>query len=212
MQRPIQPPSSYQQQPGTGLPPNPSQYPPRPNTANYRDPPPIEVYTLPDAANFSIPAEVREQYQRDEFGRVLFFTTPPVSSEGGTGVATGHSVRYLAAKARRAEGIAKKRHERDLQKQMEERVTKKARLDAEQRTNQDIEALKKKALSVLEKQLATSIDAELGDAELETLSAAQKAMVERMRAVGVNERKRTESRRVRLGEEVSADDFDNRIT
>jgi chromatin structure-remodeling complex subunit RSC1/2 len=212
MQRPIQPPSSYQQQPGVGMPPNPGQYAQRPTPANYRDPPPIEVYTLPDAANLSIPAEIREQYQRDEFGRVLFFTTPPVSSEATTSTVPGHSVRYLAAKARRAEEIAKKRQERDLQKQMEERVVKKARLDSEKQTEQSIKALKKKALSVLEKQLASSVDAELGDAELESLTAAQKAMVEQMRAVEVNERKRTDIRSVKLGEDVFADDWDNRLT
>ena len=212
MQRPIQPPSSYQQQPSTGVPQNPTQYPPRPNTANYRDPPPIEVYTLPDAANLSIPAEIRERYQRDEFGRVLFFTTPPVASNGNTGEATGHSVRYLAAKARRAEEIAKRRQERDLQKQQEERVAKKARLDAQQHASQDIDALKRKALGVLEKQLAISVDAELGDAELASLTAAQKSIEEKMQAVAVNERKRSELRKVRLGEDVFADDYDNRIT
>ena len=213
LQRPIQPPSSssYQQQSGTGVPANPTQYPPRPNTANYRDPPPIEVYTLPDAANLSIPAEIRGQYQRDEFGRVLFFTTPPVASNGTFGEATGHSVRYLAAKARRAEEISKKRQERDVQKQQEERVAKKARLDTQQQTNQDIETLKRKALSVLEKQLAVSVDAELGDAELASLTAAQRSIEEKLQAVEVGERKRNELRKVRLGEDVFADDYDSRI-
>ena len=213
LQRPIQPPSSssYQQQSGTGVPANPTQYPPRPNTANYRDPPPIEVYTLPDAANLSIPAEIRGQYQRDEFGRVLFFTTPPVASNGTFGEATGHSVRYLAAKARRAEEISKKRQERDVQKQQEERVAKKARLDTQQQTNQDIETLKRKALSVLEKQLAVSVDAELGDAELASLTAAQRSIEEKLQAVEVGERKRNELRKVRLGEDIFADDYDSRI-
>lgn len=213
MQRPAQPPSSYQQpQPGTGASQNQAQYPPRPNPTNYRDPPPIEVYTLPDAANLSIPADIREQYQRDEFGRVLFFTTPPVASEGTTGAATGHSVRYLAAKARRAEEIAKKRQERELQKQQEERVAKKARLDNTEHTNQDIETLKRKALSVLEKQLTTSIDGDLGDSELTSLTAAQKSIEEQMQAVRMNDLKRSEMRKVRLGEDVFADDHDNSLS
>lgn len=95
---------------------------------------------------------------------------------------------------------------------MEERASKKARLDSEMQTEQSIETLKKKALSVLEKQLASSIDTELGDAELESLTAAQKAMMEQMRAVEVNERKRTDIRSVKLGEDVFADDWDNRLT
>ena len=209
--RPLQPPSTYQQPPSSGIPPNPTQYAPRPSTANYRDPPPIEVYALPDQANLSIPPEIREQYQRDEFGRVLFFTTPPVSVENGTGAATGHSVRYLAEKARREETLAKTRQERDLQNQMEERVAKKARLDAEAQTEGDIDALKKKAWSVVERQLAASVDGELGDRELGNLSAAQKAMMEQMRAVEANETKRAEMRKVSLGGSQFADDWDNRV-
>jgi chromatin structure-remodeling complex subunit RSC1/2 len=85
---------------------------------NYRDPPAIEVYTLPDFANFSIPPEIRARYQRDAADRVLFFSTPPLlrggggggssSSEANSSVAIGahlptrHSARYLAAKAQRA--------------------------------------------------------------------------------------------------------------
>lgn len=143
---------------------------------------------------------------------MLFFTAPPVAAEGTTGAATGHSVRYLAAKARRAEEIAKKRQVRDLEKQLEERVTKKARIDSDKQTDHDIEVLKKKTMSVLEKQLATSIDAELSDEELANLTAAQKAMVERMRAMEVNERKRADIRKVRLGDNLFADDWDSRVT
>lgn len=205
--------SSTYQQPSSGIPPNPAQYAPRPNTANYRDPPPIEVYTLPDQANLSIPPEVRERYQRDEFGRVLFFTTPPVATSNNTAgtITGGHSVRYLAAKARRAEELAKKRHERDLQKQAEERVSKKARVEAATETEESIKEMKKKALSVMEQQLATAIDGELEDRDLGNLSAAQKAMVEQIRAVEANETKRAEMRRVKLGEEGFGDDWDTRM-
>lgn len=209
--RPTAPASTYQTQPSTSIASNPTQFAPRPNTS-YRDPPPIEVYTLPDQANLSIPPEVREQYQRDEFGRVLFFTTPPVSVEANAGVPIGHSVRYLAEKARRAELLAKQRQERNLQHQQEERVAKKARLDADKQLEADIGAMKRKALTVLEKQLATAVDRDLGDRELSDLSAEQRTMVERMRAVEANDAKRAEMRRVRLGENVYADDWDNRVS
>jgi chromatin structure-remodeling complex subunit RSC1/2 len=211
--RPAQPSTTYQQQPSTGIPPNPAQYPQRPNTAtNYRDPPPIEVYTLPDQANLSIPSEIREQYQRDEFGRVLFFTTPPISaSQGATGTLTGHSVRYLAAKGRRAQQLAQKRQERDLQLQMDDRLAKKARLEADKQTETDLEALKKRAFGVLESQLADSIDGDLGDRELGRLSAAQKAAAEQMEAMALNDAKRAELRKVRLEGEGFADDWDNRM-
>lgn len=210
--------SSYQHQQPQNIAPTPTagQYPPRtPNAvggASYRDPPPIEVYTLPDQANLSIPAEVREQYQRDEFGRVLFFTTPPVVSSGpgsmsngdSSGAPTGHSIRYLAARARRKEVIEKRRQEAELERQQEERVAKKARLDANQAAEVDIEKLKKKALGVLERQLARGVldggesGLGMGEKELGDLSAAQRAMSEQMQAVRANGAKRREMRRVRL--------------
>lgn len=199
----------------------------RSNTGTYSDPRPIEVYTLPEQANLSIPKEVREQYQRDEFGRVLFFTTPPVtttsasmSAEDGGGGVSGHSVRYLAAKARREEVVQKARKDAELQRHKEEeRVAKRAKLESSQQQTErdDLAALKKEALGVLERQLAEGIldgEGQLGDRDLRNLSAAQKAMSEQMRAVRANGVKRKEVRKVRLGGEREGfgDDFDTRVT
>ncbi|KAI9680746.1 MAG: hypothetical protein M1817_004186 [Caeruleum heppii] len=73
--------------------------------ANAYTPPtgPVEVYHLSDNANLAIPADIREQFQRDEHGRVLFFTTPPLDllPPVREGAALGHSIGYLAAKAKR---------------------------------------------------------------------------------------------------------------
>jgi chromatin structure-remodeling complex subunit RSC1/2 len=94
-----------------------------PAPVNYRDPPAVEVYTLPDFANFSIPPEIRALYQRDAADRVLFFSTPPLllGSEGLNAEETSardavekaanrlpsrHSARYLAEKAKRANATA----------------------------------------------------------------------------------------------------------
>ncbi|KAF1818728.1 uncharacterized protein K489DRAFT_326997 [Dissoconium aciculare CBS 342.82] len=94
-----------------------------PAPVNYRDPPAVEVYTLPDFANFSIPPEIRALYQRDAADRVLFFSTPPLllGSEGLNAEETSagdavekaanrlpsrHSARYLAEKAKRANETA----------------------------------------------------------------------------------------------------------
>jgi len=79
-------------------------------------PPPIEVYTLPEQANQSIPEEIRHLFQRDEQGRVLFFTAPP--SANGANVTTdlytkatmenkkvcnlGHSAKFIASKYKSA--------------------------------------------------------------------------------------------------------------
>jgi len=54
--------------------------------------------------NASIPSEIRERFQRDETGHVLFFAQPPLVREH-PGVSRehaqlGHSRRYLAERAR----------------------------------------------------------------------------------------------------------------
>lgn len=96
----------------------------------YNPPQPPQVYTLPDTLDASIPDDVREQFQRDAQGRVLFFTTPPVYrphtglSEEHAGL--GHSVRFLAdRKAAEAERL-RKRKERDEELARAEEARKKA--------------------------------------------------------------------------------------
>ncbi|KAK5957702.1 hypothetical protein OHC33_000891 [Knufia fluminis] len=73
-----------------------------------------EAYVLSDAANAAIPENVREQFPRDDQGRVLFFTTPPLdtrhivsgSSEDEQGRPLEHSEQYQKALA-----IRKRKHE-----------------------------------------------------------------------------------------------------
>jgi chromatin structure-remodeling complex subunit RSC1/2 len=77
--------------------------PASPSSNAYNPPRPVEVYHLSDGANASIPADIREQFHRDEHGRVLFFTAPPLdvsSVPEATKKKFGHSLKYLAAKAR----------------------------------------------------------------------------------------------------------------
>ncbi|KAI0018156.1 hypothetical protein F4780DRAFT_752210 [Xylariomycetidae sp. FL0641] len=86
-------------------------------TNTYNPPRPIEVYKLDEATNASIPAEVRDQFLHDEAGNVLFFTQPPLArahrgvSKESAGL--GHSVRYLADRAREVEDRRAKRKARD---------------------------------------------------------------------------------------------------
>lgn len=79
-------------------------------STNYKAPQPVEVWHLNDAANASIPPDIREQFERDEYGRVLFFTAPPLDMAGGVSSVAhlGHSARYLAAKLKREEARAQK--------------------------------------------------------------------------------------------------------
>ncbi|EMD00274.1 hypothetical protein BAUCODRAFT_30748 [Baudoinia panamericana UAMH 10762] len=208
--------TNYQTPAAASIPPNPATYPTRPGTqqgSSYRDPPPIEVYVLPDQANLSIPKEIRDQYQQDDTGRVLFFTAPPVAvavDGGGVGV-KGHSVRYLAEKARRAQLLAKKRKVREEELQMEERVGKKIRVEEEARVREEVERLKRRALGVLEEQLRDATVGELSDADLARLGEAQRMAVGQRKAVEAHAGRRVEGRRVRLESGLFGDDWDNRL-
>lgn len=89
---------------------------PHANANAYIPPRMAEVYTLRDLDQH-IPAEVREQYQTDDKGQVLFFTTPPlnrphpgVSEENAT---LGHSVRFLSGLQEHREKRKRLREERD---------------------------------------------------------------------------------------------------
>ncbi|ROW07432.1 hypothetical protein VMCG_03730 [Cytospora schulzeri] len=87
------------------------------NANMYNPPRPVEVYHLHDDIDAAIPAEVREQYQTDDKGHVLFFTAPPlnrphhgVAEEHAT---LGHSVRYLSDIHKHRAERERKRKERD---------------------------------------------------------------------------------------------------
>jgi hypothetical protein len=77
----------------------------------YRAPNPNEVYFLPDAANAAIPLDIREQFQTDSQGRVLFFTAPPVPADESRVPKLKHSAKYLAFKAQ--ESLKRKSKELD---------------------------------------------------------------------------------------------------
>ena len=87
----------------------------------------VEVYHLSDSANASIPEDIREQFQRDEHGHVLFFTAPPLDVLPPTqpGSAIGHTARYLAEKIRRKKALEEKRKADGLPIHEEEPMKKK---------------------------------------------------------------------------------------
>ncbi|CAM1503735.1 Fc.00g013260.m01.CDS01 [Cosmosporella sp. VM-42] len=83
----------------------------------YNPPRPPEVYTLPDNLNENFPMEVRQSFQHDDSGRILFFTAPPLDrphkgiSQESAGL--GHSLKYLAGRKEWLADREKKRKERD---------------------------------------------------------------------------------------------------
>jgi chromatin structure-remodeling complex subunit RSC1/2 len=62
-------------------------------------------------AHSAIPADIRAQFHHDEYGRVIFYTTPPldINPIPQDKQVLGHSLKYLADKARRREEDDKKR-------------------------------------------------------------------------------------------------------
>lgn len=125
----------------------------------YEAKPDPDVYFLPDAANNSIPADVRRQFQCDPFGRLLFFTAPPVevvhnqteACSGGTSTRKliGHTAAYLAKKAERQAKLAERKR---MASESEEAVrdVKKARTSVgEVNMDIDVGAMVERANEVL---------------------------------------------------------------
>lgn len=130
----------------------------------YKAPPPVEVYILNDHANASIPQDIRDQFQTDEKGRVLFFTAPPLNvSQPLTkdGRTLGHSAAYLAARARREKARAEKRKADATGTSERDSAAKKAKRDEDDKLAQAVADLGLKAIKALEDQLAASTKSEL---------------------------------------------------
>jgi len=86
-------------------------------TNTYNPPRPTEVWTLADTANSSIPLDIRAQFHHDEYGKIIFFTSPPLDANPVPEEVQnlGHSLRYLADKARNKEADEKKRKAREIE-------------------------------------------------------------------------------------------------
>ncbi|RFU30978.1 hypothetical protein B7463_g5354, partial [Scytalidium lignicola] len=111
------------------------------HTNAYNPPRPIEVYTLGDVAN-AIPADIRSQFHHDEDGKTIFFTAPPLDANPIPEHLRnlGHSLRYLADKARHKEENEKKRKawELELESEANEKLEK-SQVAAEARNQQAID-------------------------------------------------------------------------
>lgn len=165
-----------------------------------------------DHANASIPQDIREQFQRDEKGRVLFFTAPPLNVDqplNKEGRVLGHSARYLAAKAKKDAMKAAKRKADEANVSEREEAAKKAKADEEAKFKKAVTELSVKALHALEDQLAaaTKIDLEGvfngqtkdGVAKLlDELTEAQKIAVQTELEREIHNREREAARRITI--------------
>ena len=119
--------------------------------ANYNTPRPSEVFHLPESANAAIPSDIREQFQRDDKGNVLFFTTPPVDvlPTVNEGSAVGHTARYLANKLRRKMAREEERKAAGLPEGDDLPAAKKLRATSTTPSRHEIEGLRDRGLELL---------------------------------------------------------------
>ncbi|KAF3479926.1 chromatin structure-remodeling complex protein RSC1 [Arthroderma uncinatum] len=89
---------SYQ---GSRLP----QAPIPPPIYNPNAPRSVETFHLRGGLDQSIPKEIRDQFQKDDKGRVLFFGVPPLDVVPASHQGLSHSLKYLASKERRQKMI-----------------------------------------------------------------------------------------------------------
>ncbi|KAL8915579.1 MAG: hypothetical protein Q9171_000144 [Xanthocarpia ochracea] len=185
---------------------------------------PHEVFRLSEQANAQIPEEIRQQYQQDEHGNVLFFTAPPVDVLPPTkeGSAMGHTARYLAEKLRRKIAMKEKRMAEDLPEDLEEPKPKKMKPAFDEDLAGQIQTLRDEALQMLIDQMQDGTKAIYGTiygpqweegARFEEARTAkhQAEARERIAATADLMRKKVESETVSLtGNGVYLDDFNPR--
>jgi len=177
----------------------------------YNPPRPVEVYHLSDAANLSIPEDIREQFHRDEHGHVLFFSTPPLDTLPPVkhGQAVGNSVRYLAAKAKRDEAIKEKRKREQDAVEEQQSLAKKTKQEEEAALAGQVQVLTGKALQLLVKDMQEGTEglyrAMLGDkwedgmqADKSRLQKVQAEERRRMSEIEENRKKMTERQMISL--------------
>ncbi|KAL2009247.1 hypothetical protein VTN00DRAFT_7441 [Thermoascus crustaceus] len=131
---------------------------PPPAVYNPNAPRPIEVFHLSDAANAAIPADIREQFQRDEQGHVLFFSTPPLDVVPPVQRELGHSLKYLAAKEERRKLVEEKKRKDAHEREEREEAVKRRRADENKALAEKVEVLTEKAIDVFANQISSGTD------------------------------------------------------
>lgn len=182
------------------------------------------MYHLSDSANASIPEDIREQFQRDDQGHVLFFTAPPLDVLPPTkpGPALGHTARYLAEKLRRKVALKEQRKAEGLPENEESLKKKPRHGDADPSLIAQVGEMRDKAIGIWVKQMEQSTEKIYrdlyGDEWEEGMKYGQEKLAEEQRERRLKQtqweesaRKRKEREEVSLtGTGVYLDDFDPR--
>lgn len=194
--------------------PRPVQQPTTSHTNHsnvYNPPRTIEVYTLPDAAVSSIPADIRSQFHRDDSGRVLFYTTPPLDANPipENKQALGHSLRYLADKARNKEEDERKRkaHFIQIEAEASDRLKRmKTDIDGKQQrvTDQKIKAIQRwcedmdKGTDELYEQMHGHVWKQARKVDLCRLAIAQEEASMKQREIEEFQKQRIEGKEIKI--------------
>ncbi|CZS92661.1 related to member of RSC complex [Rhynchosporium graminicola] len=177
----------------------------------YNPPRPIEVYTLPEMAHNAIPTDIRTQFHHDELGRVIFYTTPPldINPIPQDKQTLGHSLRYLADKARAKQEDAKKRKDRAVELETAAGERLKRMKTSDEGTTNWIIAKKLEALSKWNQDMENGTDEmyrqlhgetwqEVRDAELAKLAVEQEEAFKRERELELFKKQREERKEVKI--------------
>ena len=145
--------------------------PPAAAAYNPNAPRPIEVFQLSDAANATIPADIRQQFHCDDHGHVLFFSSPPLDLAPSTGKKLGHSLKYLAAKEERRRKVDERKRKAEHQQGGPDQAgapTKQARTTQGQGDHEDpsspaalagrVETLTTRAVEIMTGQIVAGTD------------------------------------------------------
>ena len=137
---------------------------------NINGPKASDVWTLGEHANAAIPSDIREQFQCDDKGRVLFFTTPPIDTEQSPKLEApvGHSAKYLAHRLRREMALREKRKAAGVPEEGEDpdaqHLTKKPKVTlaattSDEEFQREVVDLKEKAIDIWVKQMTSGTEA-----------------------------------------------------
>lgn len=154
-----------------------------------------EVGHLPENANLAIPEDMRNQFQQDENGHVLWFTSPPVDTLPPTKPhsAVGHTAKYLAEKIRRRKALTEKRKAEGVAEGEErppQSLAKKARRGVDGDLQGQINDLTVKALWQWNEQMQEGTDRIYQSLYGEHWKEGKKYEMEKLAKVQADERKR----------------------
>jgi chromatin structure-remodeling complex subunit RSC1/2 len=148
-------------------------------------------------ADAAIPSDVKQWFQTDDQGKVVWFTAPPgnlVEPKRGL----EHSAKYLAWRVKQDEQVARLRRERELEeaeKRERERERDEARRksgEARKEAGPDIEELKRRAVKMFEEQLSDVLVLDYKRRFGENWKEAADAELRRLQELQVDEAKARE--------------------